>query len=607
MPEQALGVGKRGDGVGPTAALPYNHLPMIAQTISTNVTTLLGAESSALMLMSWYKPLLYILPIAGWAWLVSTVYDKDAARWYLKRRAWNMLHIGMGTLAMLAPVVLSSFDVMFWISWPLMILILAVDLGAYAWARNNDDRVPADFKWSLDFSKLAARRAASKDKAAMGKSSIVLKGPAGVMPVPAAETPEYEVRVAVEQMLGKLIDIRASQVDIAPVKQNVYGAGYMVDGVRTVIDQMPQARGIAMMDLLKAVGQLDVADRRKRQMADIQFGPPAAQLANARITTHGGSSGMKMTVLFEPSRQVSIKFDDLGLLPNQKDDLQTLLQTKGVVLVAAPPDSGRTTLLYALTRKHDAYTSNVQTLETELQATVEGVRQNLFDPQQDNAEFSTTLRSILRRDPDVVMVSDVPDDATAKEIARVDSERTRVYAGMRADNPLQALFMHVKSVGDQGGAAKTLSGIIAVKLVRRLCQNCKVPFAPRPDDLKKLGLPGDTKQLFKKSGQVMVKDKPEVCPICQGLGYVGQIGIFAVHPIGPEERKLIAENDMTQLRAIFRQKKQQSLQSSGLQQVLLGNTSVEEVLRVTAEATADKPAGEKKPQTATAAPPPAKG
>lgn len=554
---------------------------------SQSAPLLILGDAAALFLVSPYKPVLWVLPLIGWAWVVSTIYDKDAARWYLKRRAWNTLHVSLGLVALLIPLLA---PLTFWITWPAMIALLAIDLAAYFVARNADERVPESMKWTLDFSKWAEARAARRDKKGQGTSAMVFKGPGGELPVPQKETPEFELRLAAERLIGRMIDLRATQMDLAPVKPNVYGVAYMVDGVRTNPEPVAQNQAVAIIDLLKTAGRLDVNDRRRKLQADIQIGMTGGSTIPARLTTAGTSGGMRLSLLLDPAKQVAIKFDDLGLLPNQKEDLQAILGTKGVVLVSAPPDNGRTTLLYAVTRKHDAYTSNVQTLETEIQASIEGARQNLFDPQAEGAEHATTVRSILRRDPDVVMIADLPDDATAKEVAKIDAERCRVYLGMKADNPLAAVQLYAKGVGEQAAAAKTLSGLIGVKLVRRLCNNCKVPFTPKPDDLKKLGLPPETKQLHRRSGQVMVKDKPEPCPICGGTGYFGQIGIFSVHPIGPEERKLIVAGDMTGLRQLLRQKKQQSLQSSGLQQVIMGNTSVEEVLRVTSDPGASRTA-----------------
>jgi len=121
--------------------------------------------------------------------------------------------------------------------------------------------------------------------------------------------------------------------------------------------------------------------------------------------------------------------------------------------------------------------------------------------------------------------------------------------------------------------------------------------------LKKLGLPGTTKQLFRKGGQVLVKDKAQTCPVCSGNGFFGQIGVYEVHPIGDGERKLIAQNDITGLRAAFRQKKELSIQQAGIMHVVNGETSIEEVVRITGGGAgggggAAKPAAQTKPTDA---------
>ena len=286
-------------------------------------------------------------------------------------------------------------------------------------------------------------------------------------------------------------------------------------------------------------------------------------------------------MLINPEDQVQRRVDELGVLPSQIEELKKIVADgSGVVLLAAPPDNGRTSTMYAMVRAHDAYTSNVQTIELEPQAPIEGVRLNLFDPQEDGAEFSTLVRSILRRDPDVVAVAELPDDETAKTIARADHDHTRTYVSLRADSALAAIQMFCRAVGDQELAAKALRGVVAQRMLRRLSENAKIPFQPTPEMLKKLGLPAEVKTLYRTEGKVLIKDKLEPDPVSGGTGYFGQVGAFAVHHIDEEARKLIGANDMSGLRALFRQRKQPSINTAAMQLVVKGDTSVEEVLRV---------------------------
>ncbi|MDX2114468.1 MAG: ATPase, T2SS/T4P/T4SS family [Planctomycetota bacterium] len=561
--------------------------------------------AQGVMLVSWWSPIVLFALFLGWAWVVATVYDKDAARFYLPRRRWNFIHIAFGVAALAAAIVLPlpSFVVL-----PVVAAILGADLAFYFFSRNADERVPEKMRWSLDLKKLQAARAASAKSRKQAGSSLVLKGPAGELPVPPKDAPEYEIRIAAEEIIKKLTDARGSQLDIAPLRDGAYGATAMVDGVRQPLEQaaMPAARAIAIMDLFKQAAGLDLQDRRRRLQADLKLGPSGAgSLVSARVTTFGSAAGMQLSLLLDPEGQVRRKLEDLGFHEPQLEEVRRLMEGRGVVLLAAPPDNGRTTTLYTFIRSHDAYTSNVQTVEMDPQMTIEGVRQNKFDPKVDGAEYSTTVRSILRRDPDVVGIAEAPDEATAKEVARVDFDRTRVYFSLPIDGAVNALQAFAKAVGDQSAAAKPLTGLIGERLVRRLCENCRVAFAPTPDIIKKLGLPADTKQLFRKGGQVLIKDKPAQCPICNGSGFFGQVGVFEVFPITAADREMIAQNDLTGLRASFRQRKLPNLQQAVLMHAIAGNTSVEEVARIMQPVAPPKADDKKDPAAPPQAPQPA--
>ncbi|MCA9310492.1 MAG: Flp pilus assembly complex ATPase component TadA [Phycisphaerales bacterium] len=545
--------------------------------------------ADGVMLSSPYKPVLVVLTFMIWAWVVATIYDKDSARWYFKREAWNTAHMIVGLVAF----ALLFLPLMFWIVWPVIVVLLAGDLAVYAFLRNRDDRVPEQFKWSLDFEKMAAARAAKAEagsKKKSGKSikgvTLGIRGKSGLLPVPDREAPEYAVRVALDELLVRTLTSRGTQMDIGPVreKKDTYAATVIVDSVREAVQAYPARDAVAMIDMLKKVAGMDVNDRRRKLRGEIDVIPPGVPGVPIKLVTLGTTEGMRLTAVVKPAEQVQRRLKDLGLLdPQRKVAEEIINEGRGCVLLTAPSDQGRTSTLYAMLREHDAYTSNVQTLELEeAEATLEGIRQNIFNPLEDGAEFSTTVRSILRRDPNVVGISDLPDEATAVEVARADHERTRVYMSFKADSALTAIQLFARAVGDQKKAADSLYGVLNQRLLRKLCDNCRVAYQPTPDVLKKLGLPAETKQLFRKGGQVLVKDKPEVCPVCSGIGFLGVIAAFEVHRLGAEERRMIATNDMTGLKALQRQRREPSLQSAAMQKVLMGETSVEEVVRVTA-------------------------
>jgi type II secretory ATPase GspE/PulE/Tfp pilus assembly ATPase PilB-like protein len=545
--------------------------------------------ADAKVLMSFWKPILVLLPFWGWAWVVSAIYDKHADRFHLGRKAWNLAHLIMGLLA-IAVFFLIPLEgaVAFWASLGAMILVLLVDLIAFPMVANRDERVPEAHRLRFDLSALQEARAAKQAAKVAGKAELALTGPTKQkLLVPNAETPEFETRLIMESLYIKGREMRATQVDVQPTGKpdQTYMATFLVDGLRQQGPVLAGPQAMQVMDMWKQAANLDLADRRKKLWGDVAVEHEGAPKKTVRVTSQGNQQGMRLTLLFDPAEAVRRPIDQMGLLDTQIEALKRLAADgTGLVLSAGQPVGGRTTTLYALTRLHDAYTTNVQTIELEIQDALEGSKQNTFDPASTDADYSKLVRSILRRDPDVVSVADVPDQATAQELAKADHARTRIYVSIRANSAMEALQGWVKAVGDPALAVRGLRGVVCQKLIRKLCINCRVPYQPSPDMLKQLGLPADkVKQLHKKGGQVLIKNKPEVCPVCNGVGYVGQDALFEVFEIGDRERDLIKDGNWNDLRSEFRKSNLPTIQQAALRKAVDGFTSVEEIARISGE------------------------
>ncbi|MGE3109460.1 MAG: ATPase, T2SS/T4P/T4SS family [Phycisphaerales bacterium] len=563
-----------------------------------STSTTLGA---GFFLVSFWKPVLLLVLFIPWAMVISKIYDKHAARFHLARRQWNVFHLGMGLLAVLVYFLLPlPSDFAFIASFFAAGAIFAASLITYAYVANKDERVPEKYHIRLNMAKMSEETKADKAKAKLQATvKLAIKQPdekgkySILVTPPVAETPEFEVRVAAENILLKAVEARASQIDIAPAKDpQQYAVSHLIDGVRQQAEVLPAPAALKVMDFWKLAARLDVNDRRKKLSARVMTEQETIRRL-LHVSSIGVAGGMRLTMVIDPEGAVNKKLSDLGLLDSQLSELQKMVEEeKGTVLLGAPPDAGRTTTLYTILKAHDAYVRNVQTVELEPQLQLEGVRANVFEPEKEGAEYSTLVRSVLRRDPDVVGVADFSDANTAKEIAKADQDRTRTYLSMRTDSSLAAIQTWIKAVGDPKQAAEPLHGVVSNKLIRRLCPNCRVAYPPPGDMLKKLGIPdGKVQQLFKKGGQVLIKNKPEVCPVCKGVGYQGQIGIFEVFSIGPEERQFIASGNLNGLRAQFRKKGLPTIQQVAIKYAIDGVTSVEEVMRVTADGTAAATAG----------------
>lgn len=560
---------------------------MLIESTALSAPTL---ASQAFMLVSVWKPILLFAPFVGWAWVIATHLDKHAQRFFLGAEKWNAIHIIMGAAA-LALIVFMPIGGIAGFAGAFIgaIIILAVDIIIYVSVANKDERVPETGRLSVDMSDVAEKREAKKHAKQLGSSELLIVGADKVKVVPPSkESPDLPIRIAAEQIVIKAIELRASQVDILPASESAYAASMLIDGVRQKGDAIAAADAIKIIDFWKKCAGLDVEDRRRKLTGKISVSMGEGTSAtDVKVSTSGTKGGMRMTMIFNPSLAVRRKPKDLGLLDPQLKLLKEWAQigdkSGGVVLIAGQSDGGRTTTLYSLLKLHDAYTSNIQTIEFEMEDAIEGVKQIIWDASADGPDFATTVRSSLRRDPDIVGICELQDVESAKNIANADLERTRVYLSLKADDALTAIQTYVKAVGDPKLAAQGLRGVVAHKLVRKLCDNCKVPYQPSGEMLKKLGLPADkVSELFKKGGQVLVRNKPEQCTLCNGLGYLGQTGVFAVYEIGAEERALIAEGNLQGLRSTLRKSGLPSIQQSALRKAVEGVTSIEEVTRITA-------------------------
>ena len=569
------------------------------------------AADGGLFLLSFWKPLIFLPFFAAWAWVVSAVYDKHAARFFLPREKWNLGHLIAGTVAvilgMFGPAIINLEGIAgFLVGLLVMVSILAIDLGIYAWSVKNDTRVPDAFKIGLNLSdRMAAAKANKAAARAAGAVRLVIRGAdKQILGAPAQESPEFEIRVAAEDVYVKAMMNRASQLDFAPAgKDNAYSASVIVDGVRSTLVTLPGQQAIKVMDFWRGAGKMDIADRRKKQVKEIvvEQGPTKRI---SRMTSIGTQGGMRLSMLFDPIAAVQRKPDELGLLDNQMAELERIVADPkfGVVLIAGLPDGGRTTTLYSVLGMHDAYTGQVATAELEVQAQLEGIKANSFEEMAEGSDFSVMIRSVLRRDPNVLGVAECPDVLTAKEVAKSEGERVRVYLCMKAEDSLRAVEQYFNLVGDNAAASKHLRGVIANRMMRKLCVNCRQPVQPTPDLLRKLGIPDGAKaQLFRKGGQVMIKNKPETCPVCSGGGYLGQEGVFEVFMFGDEERAALETANFTALKAAMRKRQLPSLSDAARLKVARGITSVEEMSRVFAPPSVGQAAAKPAAPAATAA------
>jgi len=184
-----------------------------------------------------------------------------------------------------------------------MIGLLVLDLALYWGAHNKFDRVPASQKWNLNLADMKTRREERASAKQAAGSKLVLAGPAGAVPVPDKETPEFALRIAVEEMLLDAVDKRVSDMEIVPAKDGVYARVLTVDGVASKPEAVRAEEAIAAIDLLKAAADLDLDDRRRKLTGEFKIGMGESH-QTVRLQTSGGSSGVRARILFNPGARV---------------------------------------------------------------------------------------------------------------------------------------------------------------------------------------------------------------------------------------------------------------------------------------------------------------
>jgi type II secretory ATPase GspE/PulE/Tfp pilus assembly ATPase PilB-like protein len=526
------------------------------------------------ILVSIYKPLLFGMVAGLWAFVASHI-DKDLDYYYLKRTLWNLILLGMAVLALGLWLMIPIF----WIGFPVAVIVIISVLVGYHFYRNG--HVPPSAKWSFDLDSFRAQWDESQRKKAQRAAVIRVMDKDGQMvDVPTGDDPLVAVFEALENILDFALPRRAERIDmLATANETVVAV--QIDGVKYPQTKLDSKTGVTMIDFIKKHAGMDVEDRRKRQEGKMRVLHDASHEVMAM--SHGSTRGLSLTLLIDPTALRSMKFKDLGLLDTQQEQVASIFDEQDrAVLVVSPPHQGMTTTLYSFVNEHDPYMTNIMSLEDEVHFELEGVSHGQIKTGQDSPTIAKQLESMLLREPKVVLLSQLTDADTAKLIGRFADE-ARFYMGLRQKDSFTALKAWVKATGDKELAGHALRAIVAQRLLRKLCETCRVAYKPDPKLLKKLNLPVDkVSQLYKHSGKVMVKEEEQTCPDCMGLGYRGRRAVFEVMLFDDECRKLIADGQLDQLKNRLRKNRMLYMQEAALNLAAQGITSVSEISRVLA-------------------------
>ena len=378
----------------------------------------------------------------------------------------------------------------------------------------------------------------------------------------------------VNVMLSRALELGASDVHFTPQRKRLLVRA-RVDGVMREIGQIPKNLQPAVTSRLKVMAELDIAEKRAPQdgRMSLKSGDRAIDVRVAVLPT---SFGEKVTLRLMASGEAAATLAELGLTDAAAAELERAVQQPfGAVIAVGPTGSGKSTTLHAALARVNDDERVITTIEDPIEYQVQNADQIEVNPRA-GLTFASGLRTILRSDPDVILVGEIRDEETAEIAFQAAMTGHMVLSSLHAQNAASAIA-RLKDMGvDPGLIATSLNCIVAQRLARKLCQHCREPYVPDAAERAELGLPAD--------GEAVWLHRAAGCEACSYTGYAGRVGLFEVMPIRGRIRSLV-ERSTEEIFAAAVEEGMTTMRQDGLRLVREGVTSLAEVRRVTGDRT----------------------
>lgn len=377
----------------------------------------------------------------------------------------------------------------------------------------------------------------------------------------------------INAVLGEAIKEHASDIHIE-VFEKTMSIRFRVDGVLHPVVQPNKKLAALLISRIKVMAKLDIAEKRLPQDGRITLKIGHRNI-DVRVSTLPSQHGERVVLRLLDKSSLRLSIDRLDMSPDDADNLKRLIALPhGIILVTGPTGSGKSTTLYAILSALNNPGRNILTVEDPIEYELEGIGQTQVNSRVDMS-FARGLRAILRQDPDVVMVGEIRDGETAQIAVQASLTGHLVLSTLHTNSAAGAITRLRDMNIEPFLLSSSLVGIIAQRLVRRLCPHCKTPH-PLTDAQRALlqAQGANARQLWQAKG----------CPACRHSGYHGRLAIHELLLITSELRAAIHEEANEQRVEQLRQQRHHSLFANGVRVAVEGLTSLEEVLRVTSEA-----------------------
>jgi general secretion pathway protein E len=395
------------------------------------------------------------------------------------------------------------------------------------------------------------------------------------------EASDSHVVAAVEYILHYALDQRASDVHIEP-RRELSAIRMRIDGVLHNVHQLPKVVHPAIVSRIKTLARMDIAEKRRPQDGRIKTAR-ADREVEMRVSTVATAFGEKLVLrVFDPGAVLQ-DLPELGMFDVQLQAAEKFLaRPHGMILVTGPTGSGKTTTLYAALRSIATPEVNVVTIEDPIEIVVDAFNQ-IAVQSKIGVGFAEALRHVLRQDPDIIMVGEVRDAETAEIALQAALTGHLVLATLHTNDSATAITRLLELGIDPFVLSSTLVGVIAQRLVRTVCAQCRVETFLTADQMTLLGLDVHELQAQGQDPQLMVAFG-EGCVQCRSTGLLGRTGVFEVLEVDDKIRKLVVGKAGS--KEILKQARHDgllTLREAAIKKLAKGQTSFEEVLRVTTE------------------------
>ncbi len=376
----------------------------------------------------------------------------------------------------------------------------------------------------------------------------------------------------VNSVLFQAVKERASDVHFEPYERD-FAIRYRIDGVLYNVLTPPRRLQAAITSRIKIMAHLNIAEKRLPQDGRIGL-RIAGRDIDVRVSSIPTVHGERLVLRLLEKGSVNLDLATMGFDPDQLAQLQRILALPhGVVLVTGPTGSGKTTTLYGAISSINSPDKNIITVEDPIEYQLKGIGQVQINPKID-LTFASGLRSILRQDPDVILVGEIRDGETAEIAVQAALTGHLVFSTLHTNDSPSAITRLVDMGVEPFLVSSSVSAIMAQRLVRRICESCREPYTPTEAEVAKLGMAPGEYTFYRGTG----------CGECTQTGFHGRLGIFEILIMDDDIKSLVLTHpDATTIREHAEKNGMKSLRQDGADKVLRGQTTTGEVLRVCQE------------------------